>query len=199
LSGVVRESGGGAPLARVQIIEEVAFGTPPNATYTDQNGLYRLTVHPSGSPAWVALTFAKDGYDSSQRVVEPTANSNTQDFTLQPMIHISAGGTLTGTLFPDDPSYHLIEEDFCYPCKLIHVMVPPGPGGLLDLSLSTPQSLPSPQLLVLNGYSYSQGTTLELPRGAGVETSVMVTYPPGLNSRALTPQPFELITSFQAQ
>jgi hypothetical protein len=99
---------------------------------TDGNGSYHLT----DLTAWQlsSINLSKAGFESGYRSYN---TAGTTDIRLQRSLLISAGDTLSATLYPDDPFFSdLFGDNTCEPCKLIRVNIPS--AGMFEVHLTLP-------------------------------------------------------------
>jgi hypothetical protein len=134
LSGVIREYRAG-PLANVTVTAKNANGIAITRTQTDANGFYRFDGLTERTFIWAS----KDGYDGGYGGGFP----NTQvvnTITMNRSLQITAGETLSATIWGDSSLYE--EDEYTYnfacgwdgntptrACRLIHVTTQ-SPGSL---------------------------------------------------------------------
>lgn len=137
LAGVIGDSETGAAIAGAKVFSQVS------STFTGPDGSYTLAVADSQFPS-----ATKEGFeyrmDDGGCCLDHTWNT-----TLQAIIRIAAGQTVTATVFPDEGSGTLWEDD-CEPCKRIRLTIPRSgtlwvrltaddPEGGLQVSICTPR------------------------------------------------------------
>lgn len=186
ISGVVRESGTNAPLEGASVCW--SNNAEPHCGRTAADGSYTfvvpegLAVPPTARDVQICPGASKPGFEHRQTCVAWSAGASWSP-VLQQTIQIDAGGSLTGTVYPEEGS-GLARADDCQGCKRIRIAIPR--AGTLSVQLPVD---PGTRLrLALVGVETLLPLEGPLAVAAGEIVTVVVT-------GAVTPAEFVLSTS----
>jgi hypothetical protein len=154
--GRVREPGNSG-IGSVRVVEPLSG----MSTTSDGQGSFSLAVLTA-----LRLTFEKDGFESTAFTAKA---GDFADVSLQRVMRVAPGGTVTTTLAPHDMDYAPLAGSRCYPCRLIRVAVPQSGTLSVGLTWTEPKAILS---LWINGQLFggTEGSTAllaDVPATAG--------------------------------
>jgi hypothetical protein len=109
--GRVREPGNSG-VGGVRVVE------PVSGMSTTSDGQGSFTI---GALTALRLTFEKDGFENTAFTAKA---EDFADISVQRVMRIAPGATVTTTLAPHDMDYTPVAGSRCYPCRMIRVAVP---------------------------------------------------------------------------